>query len=273
MIHTPKRAFIRGLFGIQDPQSKGHSARQRASVESDIRKVSERESPFNLQYTTYVFGKENEQKLLDLGCRDVRLLDARPYVFAREHLFRNKMEMINVAMQEHDEIIWVDWDCNIVSAIPEKFWERMYAKEIVQACLHGYTRRVCHWRKSDQRKVANTGFLYIRDRGLMPEVLKAWETTGRRGNDEVAFSFTIDSLMGGWKDVATYYKRFEPLFCDTRSGGPYSNDLVHDKEICFLHHFGRIHQRLKRLRLQQRAESVGILQMPETSVSLNQATD
>lgn len=247
-----KRAFIRGLFGVQDSNSGTHADRQHASVGSDLLTLEEREWPFNLQHVTYAFGRDNEKRLLDLGCLDVRLLDARPYVFAKDYLFRNKMEMIKVALQEFDEIIWLDWDCNIVKTVSDNLWERMYSKEPIQACLHQYQRRRCFWRKRSKEMVANTGFLYIRDKGLMPDVLKAWETTGRSSNDEIAFTYVIDRLMGGWRGIAAYWERFEPTFCQTKSMGPYPDEWISGKEIHFHHHFGLSRRRMKQLNSRRR---------------------
>ncbi len=246
----PKRAFVRGLFGQAGSESGTHAARQRASVERDLVNVRRREVPFNLQYVTYVFGSENEAMLRDLGCLDVRLLDTRPYVFAKEYLFRNKMELIKAALLDFDEIIWLDWDCNVARALPHNLWERMYSKEPIQACLHQYRRKLCFWRRDAKRKVANSGFLYIRDKSLMPEVLNAWETTGRSSNDEIAITYVIDRIMGGWKGVANYWERFEPVFCQTKSGGPYPDDWIKQKEIYFHHHFGPKRRRNANLNLQ-----------------------
>ena len=94
-----KRGFIRALWGVYD---KSHRITQRRyRMDNDINKILKNE--FNEPFTTYVYGKENYEHLLEMGLEDVILLDDNPAPFDLvKHQYRHKLEIINHAIKNYD---------------------------------------------------------------------------------------------------------------------------------------------------------------------------
>ena len=236
----PKRAFVRGLFGTPDYSSGERLIQLRNAVENDLKVVLQKEKDYDLNYTTYVCGSANADMLSAMGIQGIRLVDKRPYLFDKQYGLRHKIEFISLAMQEYDEVVWLDWDCNIIKKLPEDFWEKMYARKSFQACLFSYRsglNRLAYWRDKDQKIVANTGFTYLRDKGFMERVVKAWEITNKHINDEVAFTYALDETMGGWKGAAYYSSKYEPLVARMRGRGACTEEVYLSKDPYFIHYF------------------------------------
>jgi hypothetical protein len=85
--------------------------------------------------------------------------------------------------------------------------------------------------------VANTGFTYLRGKNFIQEVIKAWEITGKSLNDEIAFSYAVDELDGGWKGPLYYCQQHEPMFCRMKGRGPCPDEIFNLKNPCFVHYF------------------------------------
>jgi hypothetical protein len=232
-----KRAIIRGIWGIYDNSHR--LLARRTKIDTDIKGVLE--NKFEEPFVIYVFGEENYKKISALYPRCI-LIHKEPFMFDLiKFQYRHKMEAIRYAMEEdkYDEIIWLDWDCFPSAKVPLDLWDKLGKKESFQACLQIYHKKKCFWRPTDQRKVPNGGFLYMRDKTLPSKGIKIWETM-QQDNDEPAWAKMTDELMGGWtkdSDAMTkkYWEMFEPEIASLRRGSPYPITLLNTKTPYFKH--------------------------------------
>lgn len=247
-----KRAFIRALWGVysKDPSSadvinslsQKHSLKKihgflsrRNKIDRDMFKTFR--NGFSEPFIVYAFGQNNFDKAKAYKF-DVKLIDKNPAPFSLvTEIYRNKLEILKYAMEVdgYDEIVFLDWDCKPQKKLPVDFWDIMGKKETIQANLMTYCRVKCRWRKEDRRKVPNGGFLYIRDKSIPAKAIKYWGTLRDKDNDEPAYALLTDAMMGGWKGVDTYWKLFEPEFCNLIKCSSYPIDLLHQKNQCFIH--------------------------------------
>lgn len=234
-----KRGFIRGVWGIYDNSHRLLARRQKIDAEIDAAKNNKFGEPF----TVFVLGEDNLKRLQDKGF-DCIMVHKEPYMFDLiKYQYRHKMEIIRYAMEEsgYDELIWLDWDCYPVKKIPSDFWEQCAQKAPFQACLQIYHKKKCYWRPSDQRKVPNGGFLYIRDKTIPSRAIKLWDTIPQ-DNDEPAWAKMTDEMMGGWTNteinMKKYWDNFETMFCKLHKSSPYPPELLQTKDTCFIHYQG-----------------------------------
>ena len=235
-----KRAFIRGLWGEQPeslaedtPDKRKKMALRRRKMDRNIDALlkCKHQDPFIF----YVFGDQNYNYLKKNGF-DCVLLDKNPVKFnIVKHMYRHKLEIIKRAMEEYDEIIFLDIDCFQIHPLPSDFWKILNKKEVVQAPLFAYRHVKCPWRKTDKRKVPNGGFVYIRDKSIPDKVISAWEEIGKGDNDEPAWAKLTDDMIGGWQGMEKYWEIFEPPFCRLGRGIPFSEELMKTKNIIFQH--------------------------------------
>jgi len=198
-----KHMIIRGLWGEID----GWKAK------SDIVNAKRRDG--DLDFVCYTFGEKNHNNLLEAGVNSV-LLDTRPHVYPFH--FRHKLDIYKAAMEEYDEIVFFDWDCNLKegkSFDSDAFWKSVRSKDVVQCTLYRWKRAVCQWRdkRHDQSYIMNSSFFYMRDKSLPATLTSKYDTLPNkkwwRGNDETVTSYCIDELMGGWKGEDYWMEHFE----------------------------------------------------------------
>ena len=246
-----RRGFIRGIWG--DITKNGI---RNGKMGNDIEAI--KNNKFNEQFVTYVFGQDNATILKDNGF-EVSLIDKEPVRYDMvKQLYRHKLDILESAMGDFDEIVFLDWDCVPTTKLPYDFWEELGKKAPFQANLFQYRTKKCLWRDRDWRKVCNGGFLYIRDKEIATQFIKnyddlsewvmkqkvARESQGKKlrfrevalmFDDEPAFSKWVDDYMDGWKGVDAYWDEFEPNFCNVKNKSAYSIDKLQTKRECFLH--------------------------------------
>jgi hypothetical protein len=205
-----KRAFVRGLWGIYDDQGR-KSYQRRQKLDNDIRMVKlNKHAPHHI---TYVFGKDNQRYLEERGM-ETRLVDDRPIIWDMDNeQFRHKLEVLYQALQEFDEIVFLDWDCTECKPIPPDFWSRLAEKEPIQAVLRQYHRKKAYWRSIDARKIPEASFVYIRDKQIGADLNKTWEEMGRPWSEEIVMAKYMDERLGGWQGLDHYWEHYNPFFC------------------------------------------------------------
>lgn len=233
-----KRAFIRGLWGVYE---RGNDLiERRFKMDYDIKNtVKNKYSPASI---TYVYGEDNFKHLKSMGIEDLILVSKDPYQFdLKTHQYRHKIELYKIAMEEYDEIIYIDWDCTATKKLPVDFWDSFGKKEYCQANLQQYKRRKCNWRKKDTRKLPNGGFLYIRDKAFTDEIIDCWENRIKTNSDEPAIARAMDLRSGGWMGTEKYWELHEPIHCNLWSFSAFGNKYLKEKkkDICFIHNQGR----------------------------------
>jgi len=234
-----KRKFIRALWGIHDHQGRRFYKR-RSKIDDDISVMMK--NPYVEPFRVYVFGKENYKKVDDLGF-DAVLLDDRPIVWDMDNeQFRHKLEVLKVAMEDFDEVVFLDWDTLPVAQLPENFWEKMHEKDSFQSPLIQYKRRKASWRtfngKKDTRKLCSASYIYLRDKELASDFIESWEELDRPWSEEMAISRCIDERNGGWQGVEHYWDHHEPHWfaLPTKYWSYHPDRYRNDKERIF-HHF------------------------------------
>jgi hypothetical protein len=229
-----KRAYIRALWGIYDKSTNIKKRRYR--IDNDIKTIQN--NPYQHDYIVYVFGDDNYNMLKEKNVKCVKV-DSRPFLFdIDKHQFRHKLELIKVAMEDYDEIVYLDWDCIPKKEITDDVWKHLNKKEKIQATLQQYHRRKCPWRNEELRKVPNGGFIYLRDKTLPDLAIKKWEELGRQDNDEPSWAKITDELMGGWQGIDKYWDLFEPMCCNLHKSSPYSEEKLKSKNVLWIHYQG-----------------------------------
>jgi len=227
-----RRAFIRGLWGIQDHQERRFYKR-RSKIDGDIELL--KHCKYNEPFMTYVFGEENFRFLKSQGFR-AKLIDKEPIVWDMDKKqFRHKLEVIRRGLQDYDEVVFLDWDQLPVTKLPEDFWEVMGQKEPIQAILRMYHRRKAEWRKSEQRQIPCASFVYVRGKEVGEDLVNLWSEMGEPWSEETVIAKYMDDRIGGWKGADEYWKLYEPDFFVLTQGRVFSRELLATKRIAFDH--------------------------------------
>jgi len=246
------RAFVRGLWGncAETKDFRG------GKIHSDINIIKDNE--YSEPFITYVFGDRNKEYLESLGF-ECRLIDSKPSIWDMvDQLYRHKLDVFKAAMEDYDEIVFLDWDCRPTAPLPDDFWDVIGEKASFQANLFQYRTKKCLWRKTDIRKVTNGGFVYMRDKTIPDKIIKNYdefhEWVKKKGeerasqgkelrfrekalifDDEPAMSKYADDSIGGWQGTDKYWELFEPEFCNLKKKSAYPEEKLQTKRECFVH--------------------------------------
>jgi len=238
MSNTSK-IFVRGLWGYEGREEFVYKRYDKVAI--DIKVALN--NPFEHPFVTYVFGEDNYNFLIDLGC-DCRLIDKNPMIWGHKgggtHQYTHKTKIFQVATQEFDEVVFLDWDCMAAKPIPDNFWEVLRQKQDMQAILRGYKKKVCKWRKIDRGQRPCASFVYLRGKDAANTM---WEiqNEGRKNmslSEEQVMAKYSDNLLGGWQGRKAYWDNFEPDFFILSKGEvPFQphKEALYQKNWCFTH--------------------------------------
>jgi hypothetical protein len=246
------RAFVRGVWGnfsggdINSPRP--------AKMLKDVLSESKENVKYPIDFITYVMGKDNETYLKDLGFKTKLICNNSTIWDMKTELYRHKLEIINEASKDYDEIVYLDWDCKLIKPYDDKIWDILNNGEVCQANLFLYRTKKCLWRTEDIRKTCNGGFIYVRGKNISNKFIENWNGFKKEINkrvlenksirfrefsllfdDEPAISKYIDDYCGGWKGVDIYWEQFEPKVCVLRRKSAFSKELNGTKDIYFEH--------------------------------------
>lgn len=228
-----KRAFVRALWGTFLDINDSTNPRPSKTLD-DIK--AQVDPKYKHPFVVYTFGRKNHDYLISMGFDSKLVSEAYQLWDMKTELYRHKLEVFKYAMQDYDEIVYLDWDCVAIQPIVEDFWDRLGKRESFQANLFQYLTKKCLWRREDQRKVCNGGFVYMRDKSIPDQLIKNWDGFKEwsiiqkqkrlaKGSDlrfrekcltfddEPAMSKYVDDVSGGWKGSADYFYKFEPNVC------------------------------------------------------------
>ena len=231
-----KRGFVRGLWGIYN---KEWIYKRRYKMDNDVELLMN--NPYSQPFKTYVFGTDNYKYLVDKGF-DCKLVDEKPILYGyentKQHAYGHKLRIFKEAMNDFDEIVFLDWDTQLAKELPENFWEVLGQKASIQAIIRGYKKTKCPWRKKDKRKRPCASFVYINDKKIADEMMEMWEKRSKMAEEQIMAKYT-DDMVGGWKGIEKYWELFEPdFFVLGRNEVPwniFAIDLLKTKNICFTH--------------------------------------
>lgn len=230
-----KRGFIRCIYGIYDNSHRLLARRQK--IDADIANI--KINKFNEPFKVYIFGKDNFDRMTNLGF-DCVLVNENPAPFDLiKHQYRNKMELIKCALEnDFESVAYLDWDCVPIKKLSDNFWEINEKRGLFQACLQQYHRVKCPWRSIDSRKVGNGGCTYFKNKDVIYNSIKCWESVGMPDNDEIGYAKYMDELMGEWKGDDYFWENFENMFCNLHKSSPHSAEKLRSKDYCFIHYQG-----------------------------------
>ena len=247
-----KRALIRVLYG--EPKNVAHDHCEcRSRIDKDIRSVINRKG--DEDFVVYCFGEANYKFVKDLGHKNVVLADKNVWIDGEVPFsFLNKIHAWEYALQDYDEIVYLDWDTIQIKPFPPDFWDILASKESIQSCLARYHKGVLSWRRyrpDRANKLVSSGcFVYIRDKEIPGKLLKLADDplfneniyypkkrripgiiSPKQWSDEIYISKYTDSICGGWDGVEKYFKLFEPKWCLVEKP-----QFLEDKQdACFKH--------------------------------------
>lgn len=247
------KSFIRGVWG--DINLSGIRG---GKIRKDIDAIKANPYCSITDFVVYVFGKENYDLLKSEGfvCK---LISEESVVYdMKERLYRHKLDILKSAMEDFDEIVFLDWDCVPIKPLPHDFWGKLNNKAPFQANLFQYRTKKCLWRNADWRKVCNGGFLYLRDKKIADDFIDNYNNLSLLVDnimatrkitfddlrfrekalifdDEPSFSKWIDDYSDGWKGEEHYWDNFEPDFCNLKKKSVYQDYKLESKPCCFMH--------------------------------------
>lgn len=162
----------------------------------------------------YCWGDRNRDEAAKLGIPAV-LVDARENVWGSVYpgsMWRHKIEAWRMALQEYQEVVFLDLDIMQLQPVPSDFWTRLRAKSPFQANLLQYACRKAPWRSVDSRKVPSAAFVYLGHREV-PETLARLSDEHPTWTEEIVAAHYTDCLANGWQGVDHWATTHEPYCC------------------------------------------------------------
>lgn len=200
--------IVRCIWGLHNDNVKSFS--RRSKIDKDIYFLQN--TKYNLPFITYVFGKNNYDYIKSLNLECVKISND-PFLWdMNTQQYRHKLEIFKRAVEDHGEIIFLDWDTIQIKPLPFDFWSNMKSKGSLQASLRQYVRPKATWRSKDRRKIPCASFVYINNQSVSLDLIKMWEKEKMQFSEEVILAKYTDNLHGGWKDIDFYWEKFEPNY-------------------------------------------------------------
>mgnify|MGYP005988554915 FL=1 len=153
----------------------------------------------NLNELVYVWGVDNYKFISELGY-ECKLISEDNFNrdLASDHIFydhkspNHKLYTINQALKDWDEILFLDWDCNVTKNLDENFYKILRSGGSLQAPLYIYPKKSIDWMIEETKKeeinpfftklkkligkysyewkdnyiVPNAGLIYCRDKNI-----------------------------------------------------------------------------------------------------------
>jgi hypothetical protein len=256
-----KRALVRAVWGKFTGDSDEFTSCLSPNPSKLANDIANQATEYQkYPFVIYVFGFHNANILQSLfpDGEIIKVSDEVNIWDMKTELYRHKLEVLKIAMQEFDEVIYLDWDCVPQKNITDEIWSILGRKESFQANLQLYKTKKCLWRKTDQRKTCNGGFIYLRDKTIPDMLIKNWENfkviveNQKRQrqernldlrqreksliyDDEPSMSLYVDDTMGGWQGETVYWNHFEPDVCNLNSKSAYDEQQLQNKDVFFKH--------------------------------------
>jgi len=224
------QSFITGVWGVYNNTER--FLKRRRKIDNDIKLA--KMNPFMPSFKVYVFGEDNYKAMVDDGF-DCEMVDKKPIIWdMNTQQFRHKLEVLHRGLQDFDEVLFFDWDCQPICPMADDFWDVFKDKASIQAHLHMYHRRKAFWRKDSQRQIIEASFVYIRDKEIGPALIKQWEEMGKPWSEEVVIMKYIDGLDKGWQGTSHFWEKYEPEF-NVRGPGRFLSPYAKSLPNTFLH--------------------------------------
>ena len=205
------------------------------------------------QVVHFVAGTENASWLSARGARHVELVTPHELlpVTNRYGSWYMKTYLLDKAMEQYGEVIYLDFDCRLIRAPDASMYSLIRARRpgrcggSLQAQNVHYRRPVCltiHRNKAlhPVRQCLNASILYCRDRQWLTDWLAAYADVARYGIDPVRFHdetflmHAIDSKLGVL-DPASMAEEFEIPIARLRRNTPEAKARKNSADAYFYH--------------------------------------
>lgn len=254
------KAIIRCLFGFpgQECYWSKRNVQQTVALKNEI-KNSLKFDWARRDIVHYVLGKENANLLKQYGAKKIKIIDDNPNLVPNDGVnpLYNKVYLINEAMKDYDEILFLDFDTVPLKGVSpdNEMWEILRSKSGKyngdwQAPFVRRTRPFCMIKggggyrdpkKDFIRKTLTTCMVYCKDRNWIQEWLDHFilyqEVNKENGfkvlgkHDEYIFMYYLDKEKGVMNEEQIV-DAFEPEIVNV--GRAYV-DALKKKKIYFKH--------------------------------------
>jgi hypothetical protein len=202
-----------------------------------------------IEQIVFVWDTHNKELMDELGYKSIYMGYSDEYSELMK--FHYKLDALKLAMEMYDEIIFLDWDCNIKKELDDNFIKTLQNGNDIQMPLYFYPNeilnefssispyvkeeqhyynilfytliRLAKWKFNDGVVVPNAGFIYCRNSNFIQELISLVHSEGLSTNIE-----ELAAMLYFQKEITSldeYINKYEPMVCVGRG-----NDEMRGKQ-------------------------------------------
>jgi hypothetical protein len=202
-----------------------------------------------IEQIVFVWDTHNKELMDELGYKSIYMGYSDSYSELMK--FHYKLDALKLAMEMYDEIIFLDWDCNIKKELDNNFIKILQNGNDIQMPLYFYPMeilnefssispyvkeeqhyynilfytliRLAKWKFNDGVVVPNAGFIYCRNSNFIQTLISIIHSEGLSTNIE-----ELAAMLYFQKEITSldeYITKYEPIVCVGRS-----NDEMRGKQ-------------------------------------------
>jgi hypothetical protein len=190
-----------------------------------------------IEQIVFVWDTHNKELMDELGYKSIYMGYSDSY--GKLMKFYYKLDALKLAMEMYDEIIFLDWDCNIKKELDDNFIKTLQNGNDIQMPLyfypseilnkfnsisphvneeHHYYNILCYtlirlakWKFNNGVVVPNAGFIYCRNSNFIQTLISIIHYEGLSTNIE-----ELAAMLYFQKEITSldeYINKYEPLVC------------------------------------------------------------
>jgi len=202
-----------------------------------------------IEQIVFVWDIHNKELMDELGYKSIYMGYSNEYSELMK--FHYKLDALKLAMEMYDEIIFLDWDCNIKKELDDNFIKILQNGNDIQMPLYFYPIeilnefssispyvkeeqhyynilfytliRLAKWKFNDGLVVPNAGFIYCRNSNFIQTLISIIHSEGLSTNIE-----ELAAMLYFQKEITSldeYINKYEPMVCVGRG-----NDEMRGKQ-------------------------------------------
>ena len=216
----------------------------------ECRRIQSDKDLYNgIEQIVFVWDTHNKELMDELGYKSIYMGHSDEYSELMK--FHYKLDVLKLAMEMYDEIIFLDWDCNIKKELDDNFIKTLQNGNDVQMPLYFYPMeilnefssispyvkeeqhyynilfytliRLAKWKFNDGVVVPNAGFIYCRNSAFIKTLISIIRSEGLSTNIE-----ELAAMLYFQKEITSldeYINKYEPIVCVGRG-----NDEMRGKQ-------------------------------------------
>ena len=216
----------------------------------ECRRIQSDKDLYNgIEQIVFVWDTHNKELMDELGYKSIYMGHSDEYSELMK--FHYKLDALKLAMEMYDEIIFLDWDCNIKEELDDNFIKTLQDGNDVQMPLYFYPIeilnefssispyvkeeqhyynilfytliRLAKWKFNDGVVVPNAGFIYCRNSAFIKTLISIIHSEGLSTNIE-----ELAAMLYFQKEITSldeYINKYEPIVCVGRG-----NDEMRGKQ-------------------------------------------